>query len=126
VAKKQKNKDEERSVDIDHLEPDLKSKAFDLGFRKRVSVNKVARVLEHEKWWARLCMVLTGVGVLASIGCFAARIVLSEEKKGHFLMMGLFAALWALGSWAYAKRAARLEKASMELLAVVKAKLGKD
>jgi hypothetical protein len=122
---KPRNKDEERSVDIDHLEPHQKKRAHDLGFRARISVNKVNRIIAHEQWTWRLCMGFTIFMAVATVACFALRVVLPEERKGHFLMMGLFAAFWALGSWAYSKRAARLEVWGVELLGIVKDKLGK-
>ena len=125
MAKKQKSKEDERSVDINHLEPDLRSKAHDLGFRQRVSINKVVRGIEHEKWAYRLCMGFVIVTGLAAAGSFVARFFLPPDRQGHFLMIGLFAAFWSLGSWTYSKRAARREKEGEELLAFVRNKLGK-
>jgi predicted permease len=125
VAKKQKNKDDERSMDMDHLEPAMKKKAHDLGFRKRVSINKVLRGIEHEKWAYRLCLGFVIAMAISAVVALVLRFFLPEERQGHFLMIGLFAAFWSLGAWFYSGRAVRREQWSHELLAIVKEKLGK-
>jgi hypothetical protein len=122
---KPRNADEERAVDLDHLEPDLKSKALDLGFRKRASVNKIVRTLEHEKKGHKLSVGFVIVMGVAAVVSLVLRFFLPEERKGHFLLIGLFAGAWSFLAWLYAKRSSRRGKEAEELLAVVKAKLGK-
>ncbi len=122
---KPRNADEERAVDLDHLEPALKSKALDLGFRKRASVNKIVRTLDHERKGHKLSLGFVIVMAVAAAASFVLRIFLPEERKGHFLLMGLFAAAWSFLAWLYAKRSARRWKEAEELLSVVKERLGK-
>jgi hypothetical protein len=122
---KPKDQDNERAVDIDTLEPALRTKSLDLGFRKRVSINKVKRTIEHEQWTRKMSLGFMAVTALASAGGFLVRFFGPVDKRGEFLAIALFAALWAVGSWAYARRARRLEKDGEELLAVVKDRLGR-
>jgi Flp pilus assembly protein TadB len=122
---KNKKQDEERAVDLESLEPELRNKTLHLGFRKRVSINKVLRVIEHEKFTRKMSLGFMALTALAALAAFVVRAVGPLEKRGEFLAIGLFASLWAVGSWAYAKRAKRLELDGEELLAVVRERLGK-
>lgn len=125
MAKKQQDREDERSVDMDKLEPVLRKKAHDLGFRQRVSINKVLRGIEHEKRAYRLCMgFVVGMAVLAA-AFIVGKFVSPPERQGHLLGIGIFVAFWSLGAFIYSKRAVRREAWSEELLEVVKAKLGK-
>lgn len=120
-----KKQDDERAVDLETLEPAMRTKALDLGFRKRVSINKVLRTSEHEQRTRKLSLAFMALTGAASLGGFIVRFVGPVEKRGEFLAIGLFALLWAVGSWAYARRARRLEKDAEVLLAVVRERLGK-
>jgi len=122
---KPRNQDDERAVDLDHLEPALKKKAQDLGFRKRASVNKTVRLLDHEKWTLKLSLGFVAVMGLATVLSFGLRFFLPEERKGQLLLVGLFAGAWSFLSWLYAKRAKRRLHDVTELLEVVKGRLGK-
>jgi hypothetical protein len=122
---KPRNADEERAVDLDDLDAALKKRALDLGFRKRASINKIVRTAEHERRGRKLSLGFVVFMGIAALVCLSLRFFLPEERKGHFLLMGLFAAAWSFLAWLYAKRATRREKGLEELLGVVKAKLGK-
>ena len=125
MAKRQQNKEDERSVDMNNLEPALKKKAHDLGFRQRVSINKILRGIEHEKWAYKLCMGFVVVMAVAAMGFLIGMTVVDEDRRGHFLGIGVFAAFWSAGAFIYSKRAIKRQLHSNELLAVVKDKLGK-
>ena len=125
MAKRQQNKEDERSVDMNALEPALKKKAHDLGFRQRVSINKILRGIEHEKWAWKLCMGFVVVMAVAAMGFLIGMTVVHEDRRGHFLGIGVFAAFWSAGAYIYSKRAIRRQEWSDELLVVVKDKLGK-
>jgi hypothetical protein len=127
VAQKGTKKDEanERSVDLDSLEPALRDKALALGFKKRASVNKVVRTIEHEQTYHKMAWIFVGVMALAGVVFLGLRYVIDPDRKGQFLMIGLFALMWSFLSWLFARRTKKHIVYSEELLAVVKDKLGK-
>ncbi len=122
---KPRDKDEERAMDLDHLEPAMRERAHDLGFRKRASINKILRGIEHEKLTSRISLGFEVFMGLATLGSFVGRALAGEDHKGQLLLVGLFAFAWAIGAWAYKKRADHRHRDLEQLLAIVKEKLGK-
>jgi hypothetical protein len=127
VAKKKTKQDEanERAVEVEQLPKELRSTARELGFRQRVSLNKIARGVEHEKWAEKLCKLFALVTGLVGAGFLVARYFAPLEKRGEFFMISLFALAWAGLSWVFGYRATRRQKGLAQLDAVVKDRLGK-
>lgn len=127
MAKRKSKQDEanERAVDVEHLSKELQKTARELGFRQRVSLNKIGRSVEHEKWTERLCLGFVGLTGLAAVGFFVARFFVHQEKRGEFLGIAVFAAMWGGLSWVLGYRAKRRQHGLAKLDEVVRERLGK-
>lgn len=127
MAKKNKKKDDEaneRAVDIEALDDGLRKAALRLGFRKRVSINKIARTVESEETHARHGKIFMGVMIAAAAIFLGMSLVGPEKLQGNARGVGIFAAFWALLSFMYRRRALHHKVELAELDAVVKQKLG--
>lgn len=124
---KKKSKDvesNERAVDVEALEPRLQPIALRLGFRKRVSVNKVARTILEEEKHARVGKVFTGVMVGGTVAFLALSFAGPVSLHGKALGVAIFAAFWTLIGFVYTRQARRHKVELLEIDAVVKQMLG--
>ena len=124
AKKKEKEEDQAGSVDLESLSPELREAARSLGFKKRASLNKIARTLEYEIKHGKIAWIFTLVLVTATLGFGVMSFVGPAGMQGNARAAAVFIAFWALITFVYARLCDKKARDCMQLEAVVKQKLG--
>jgi len=114
----------EKSVDLDDLAPNLRQTAQRLGFKKRASINKIARTIESEAKHTKVGWIFTGVMLGATAVFMLISFVGPDGIRGNARGVGVFGAFWALVAYVYTRRSKKDHALLIELDAAVKQKLG--